>query len=155
MKLKILAIDSKRPEWARKAFNDYARRFDRSIKVEFCSLGLVRRSKALNKSVLIEKEGVKLLSYIKVGETLISLDRRGSSWNTLELKEKFEEWLSFSLNVSFIIGGPDGLSSSCLKKSKEVWSLSPLTFPHAIIPVLVIEQLYRAWSIGQNHPYHR
>ena len=155
MKLKILAIDSKRPEWARKAFSDYARRFDRSIKVEFCSLGLVRRSKTLNKSVLIEKEGVKLLSYIKVGETLISLDRRGSSWNTLELKEKFEEWLSLSLNISFIIGGPDGLSSSCLKKSKEVWSLSPLTFPHAIIPVLVIEQLYRAWSIGQNHPYHR
>ena len=103
----------------------------------------------------IEKESEKLLSYLKEGETLISLDREGTSWNTLELKEKFEEWMSLSLNISFVIGGPDGLSSSCLKKSEEVWSLSPLTFPHSIIPVLIIEQLYRAWSIVQNHPYHR
>tara|TARA_B100000953_G_scaffold298841_2_gene296866 strand:- start:1599 stop:2066 length:468 start_codon:yes stop_codon:yes gene_type:complete len=155
VKLKILAIDSKRPEWVRKAFYDYERRFDRSIKIEWCSLGSVRGAKNLDKSTLIEKESEKLLSYLKEGETLISLDREGTSWNTIELKEKFEEWMSLSLDISFVIGGPDGLSSSCLKKSEEVWSLSPLTFPHSIIPVLIIEQLYRAWSIVQNHPYHR
>ena len=77
------------------------------------------------------------------------------SWTTLKLKEKFNQWLTSSKDVSFLIGGPEGLSEDCLNTSNEIWSLSPLTFPHALVPIILIEQLYRVWSIEKNHPYHK
>ena len=77
------------------------------------------------------------------------------SWTTLQLKEKFNQWVTSSRDVSFLIGGPEGLSEDCLNSSNEIWSLSPLTFPHSIVPIIVIEQLYRVWSIGKNYPYHK
>ena len=77
------------------------------------------------------------------------------SWNTLKLKEKFNLWVTSSKDISFLIGGPEGLSEDCLNSSNEIWSLSPLTFPHSIVPIILIEQLYRVWSIEKNHPYHK
>ena len=106
-------------------------------------------------NTIINKESLKLINSVKDGEIIISLDKQGTNWSTLELKKKFDEWLSSSTNVSFIIRGPNGLISKCLNLSNEVWSLSSLTFPHSILPVIVIEQLYRVWSINKNHPYHR
>ena len=155
MKLNILAIERRRPDWARLAFESYKNRFDKSIQVKWLRLSPVKRIKALDKGSIIKIESKKLISSTKEGEILISLDKEGRSWSTFELKDKFEDWLSSSKEINFFIGGPDGLSSECLKKSHEVWSVSKLTLPHVIIPVLVIEQLYRVWSIGKNHPYHR
>ena len=96
-----------------------------------------------------------LLLNTKKDDILISLDKDGKSLDTLKLKDNFESWLSSSKNISFLVGGPDGLSSECIKKSNLSWSLSDLTFPHSLVPILIIEQIYRVWSITQNHPYHR
>tara|TARA_Y100001949_G_scaffold158064_1_gene148026 strand:- start:1509 stop:1976 length:468 start_codon:yes stop_codon:yes gene_type:complete len=155
MRINILAIESKRPAWAQKAFEYYQNRFDRSIQVEWSGIKPEKNYKSLDTKKIINKESAKLINSVKDGEIIISLDKQGTSWSTLELKKKFDEWLSSSTNVSFIIGGPDGLNSKCLNLSHEVWSLSSLTFPHSIVPVIVIEQLYRVWSINKNHPYHR
>ena len=155
MRINILAIESKRPAWAQKAFESYQDRFDRSIQIEWSGIKPEKHYKSLDTKKIINKESSKLISSVKDGEIIISLDKQGTSWSTLELKKKFNEWLSSSTNVSFIIGGPDGLNSKCLNLSNEVWSLSSLTFPHSIVPVIVIEQLYRVWSINKNHPYHR
>jgi len=155
MRINILAIESKRPAWAQKAFESYQDRFDRSIQIEWSGIKPEKHYKSLDTKKIINKESSKLISSVKDGEIIISLDKQGTSWSTLELKKKFDEWLSSSTNVSFIIGGPDGLNSKCLNLSNEVWSLSSLTFPHSIVPVIVIEQLYRVWSINKNHPYHR
>ena len=155
MRINILAIESKRLAWAQKAFESYQDRFDRSIQIEWSGIKPEKHYKSLDTKKIINKESSKLISSVKDGEIIISLDKQGTSWSTLELKKKFDEWLSSSTNVSFIIGGPDGLNSKCLNLSNEVWSLSSLTFPHSIVPVIVIEQLYRVWSINKNHPYHR
>ena len=155
MRINILTIESKRPAWAQKAFESYQDRFDRSIQIEWSGIKPEKHYKSLDTKKIINKESSKLISSVKDGEIIISLDKQGTSWSTLELKKKFDEWLSSSTNVSFIIGGPDGLNSKCLNLSNEVWSLSSLTFPHSIVPVIVIEQLYRVWSINKNHPYHR
>ena len=155
MRINILAIESKRPAWAQKAFESYQDRFDRSIQIEWSGIKPEKHYKSLDTKKIINKESSKLISSVKDGEIIISLDKQGTSWSTLGLKKKFDEWLSSSTNVSFIIGGPDGLNSKCLNLSNEVWSLSSLTFPHSIVPVIVIEQLYRVWSINKNHPYHR
>ena len=155
MRINIIAIESKRPAWAQKAFESYQDRFDRSIQIEWSGIKPEKHYKSLDTKKIINKESSKLISSVKDGEIIISLDKQGTSWSTLELKKKFDEWLSSSTNVSFIIGGPDGLNSKCLNLSNEVWSLSSLTFPHSIVPVIVIEQLYRVWSINKNHPYHR
>ena len=155
MRINILAIESKRPAWAQKAFESYQDRFDRSIQIEWSGIKPEKHYKSLDTKKIINKESSKLISSVKDGEIIISLDKQGTSWSTLELKKKFDEWLSSSTNVSFIIGGPDGLNLKCLNLSNEVWSLSSLTFPHSIVPVIVIEQLYRVWSINKNHPYHR
>ena len=155
MRINILAIESKRPAWAQKAFESYQDRFDRSIQIEWSGIKPEKHYKSLDTKKIINKESSKLISSVKDGEIIISLDKQETNWSTLELKKKFDEWLSSSTNVSFIIRGPNGLISKCLNLSNEVWSLFSLTFPHSILPVIVIEQLYRVWSINKNHPYHR
>lgn len=155
MKINIVAIESKRPPWARSAFEIYQKRFDKSVEVKWLGIKQSANIKSLNKKGIIREEGKMLLSKVNKKNIIVSMDRQGSNWSTMKLKENLSNWLSSSRNVSFLIGGPEGLSDKCLEESEEIWSLSPLTFPHTIVPVIVIEQLYRAWSIEKNHPYHR
>ena len=155
MNINFLAIESSRPSWASEAFQDYSSRFDRSINVNWQGLKPIKRHLNYNVDKAIHQESNLLLSAVKEKDYLVCLDKSGKSFNTLGLKSKFENWLMSSNNLTFLIGGPDGVSQECLDKCNESWSLSPLTFPHAIVPVLIIEQVYRVWSITQNHPYHR
>ena len=155
MKFHIIAIESKRPLWVKTAFEDYQQRFDQSIQIEWFGIKPGRNTRPLGKKKKILEEGKKLLKSVNKDNTIISLDKEGVSWSTLKLKEKFNQWLTSSKDVSFLIGGPEGLSEDCLNSSKEIWSLSPLTFPHSIVPIILIEQLYRVWSIEKNHPYHK
>jgi 23S rRNA (pseudouridine1915-N3)-methyltransferase len=96
-----------------------------------------------------------LSSKIKKNDFVITLDKEGISLNTEKLRSKFEYWISSSSDLSIIIGGPDGLSKDLIKQSDFCLSLSQLTFPHSIVPVLALEQIYRVWSMTQNHPYHK
>ena len=155
MKFHIIAIEAKRPLWAKTAFEDYQQRFDRSIQIKWSGLRPDRNTKSLDRKKRISREGKKLLKSVNKDTTIIALNKEGASWTTLKLKEKFNQWLISSKDVSFLIGGPEGLSEDCLNTSNEIWSLSSLTFPHSIVPIILIEQLYRVWSIEKNHPYHK
>ena len=155
MKFHIIAIEGKRPLWAKTAFEDYQQRFDQSIQIEWFGIKPGRNTRPLGKKKRIFEEGKKLLKYVNKDNTIIALDKEGMSWTTLNLKEKFNQWVTSSKDISFLIGGPEGLSEDCLNSSNETWSLSPLTFHHSIVPIILIEQLYRVWSIEKNHPYHK
>ena len=155
MKFHIIAIEGKRPLWAKSAFEEYQERFDQSIQIKWSGIKSKKNSKSLDKGKLINEEGTKLLNSVNGNSIIVSLNKEGIGWSTLKLKQKFEQWVASSKEVSFLIGGPEGLSDECLDSSNETWSLSPLTFPHSIVPVIIIEQLYRVWTIEKNHPYHR
>ena len=155
MKFHIIAIESKRPLWAKTAFEDYQQRFDQSIQIKWLGIKPDRKTRSLGKKKRIFEEGKKLLKSVNKDNTIIALDKEGMSWTTLNLKEKFNQWVTSSKDISFLIGGPEGLSEDCLNSSNEIWSLSPLTFPHALVPIILIEQLYRVWAIEKNHPYHK
>ena len=155
MKFHIIAIEGKRPLWAKSAFEEYQERFDQSIQIKWSGIKPDRNTRFLDKKKRISSEGKKLLKAVKKDTTIIALNKEGESWTTLKLKDKFNQWLASSKDVSFLIGGPEGVSEDCLYSSNEIWSLSPLTFPHSIVPIILIEQLYRVWSIEKNHPYHK
>ena len=155
MKFHIIAIEIKRPLWVKSAFENYQQRFNQSIQVKWSGIKSNKNGKSLDKEKLINEEGAKLLNSVNEKSIIVSLDKEGIGWSTHKLKQKFDQWVASSKEVSFLIGGPEGLSNKCLDSSHEIWSLSPLTFPHSIVPVIIIEQLYRVWTIEKNHPYHR
>ncbi len=155
MLINIVCIESSRPDWVRQAFESYQSKFNKSININWKGCKPIRRNKNYDIEKAIKDESDLLLSNTKKEDVIISLDKEGKSLNTLKLKDNFENWLSSSKDISFLVGGPDGLSSECIKQSHLSWSLSDLTFPHSLVPILIIEQVYRVWSITQNHPYHR
>ncbi len=103
----------------------------------------------------IEKEGQKILAAIPPQHLVIALDERGQAWNTLQLAKQLKNWREEQSKICLIIGGPDGLSDAVRQRANYIWSLSPLTLPHPLVRVIIAEQIYRAWSIMTNHPYHR
>ena len=103
----------------------------------------------------MQREGAKLIDNTKLKGINIALDRRGMNWSTEDLYKNFIEWQGRVSTLNFLIGGADGLSDEVIEKSIKVWSLSSLTLPHAFVPLIILEQIYRVWSISKNHPYHR
>ncbi|HPY41824.1 MAG TPA: 23S rRNA (pseudouridine(1915)-N(3))-methyltransferase RlmH, partial [Thiolinea sp.] len=104
---------------------------------------------------ICELEGEKLLAAIPAGSLVIALDVLGKPWSTEQLSSQLDQWLASGQDVALLVGGPEGLSKACLQRSDQKWSLSALTFPHPLVRIIVAEQLFRAWSILSNHPYHR
>lgn len=86
---------------------------------------------------------------------VIALDVTGQAWNTEVLAGRLQGWLGAGRDVALLVGGPDGLAPACLARADTRWSLSPLTLPHALVRVVLAEQLYRAWTLVSGHPYHR
>ena len=156
MKFNILTIENKRPQWAKELFESYVKRFDSSIHISWIGLNPNKIKGSAKDNSDINLQGVKLLKSTPHRSIIISLDKEGSAWTTQNLKKQFDNWInSPHKDVTFLVGGPEGLSKECLNKSDQIWSLSSLTFAHSFVPVIVIEQLYRVWSMGRNHPYHR
>lgn len=155
MKIRFISIESSRPEWAKKAFTTYESKFNKSIDMDWLGLKPVSRTRNYNVLDVVEKESNLLQSKIKKHEFVIALDKEGMSLSSEKLRFQFDNWISSSKDISIIIGGPDGLSQKLIRQSDFCWSLSQLTFPHSIVPVIVAEQIYRVWSMTQNHPYHK
>ena len=155
MKIRFISIESSRPEWAKEAFTAYESKFNKSIDMDWLGLKPVSRTRNYNVLDVVEKESNLLQSKIKKHEFVIALDKEGMSLSSEKLRFQFDNWISSSKDISIIIGGPDGLSQKLIRQSDFCWSLSQLTFPHSIVPVIVVEQLYRVWSMTQNHPYHK
>jgi len=103
----------------------------------------------------VSEEGKRMLAALGPRQCVIALDVDGRSWSTVQLAGKLASWLADGRDVSLLVGGPDGLADACLERAEQRWSLSALTLPHPLVRVLLAEQLYRAWTVITNHPYHR
>ena len=145
MRVRILAVGTRMPEWVTTAYEDYTRRMRKDMRVDLEEIP-VGRAKADEEKRLLERVG---------DDYLVALDERGKSLTTLQLAKWLGERQQDGRNLTFVIGGPDGLGPNILLKATLRWSLSALTFPHAMVRVILAEQLYRAHSVLQNHPYHR
>ena len=154
MKLLIVAVGQRVPDWAQTAWDDYAKRFPGELKVELKAIKTeARGSKAYEQ--LGAAERTRIEAAIPKGTRVVALDERGTHLTTVALAHKLKAWQLESDDVALVIGGPDGLDPEFRAQAHERIRLSDLTLPHAMVRVLLIEQLYRAWSINANHPYHR
>ncbi|MBC7434758.1 MAG: 23S rRNA (pseudouridine(1915)-N(3))-methyltransferase RlmH [Bdellovibrionales bacterium] len=154
MRLFLVAVGLRVPDWAQVAYDDYAKRFPPELKVELKAVKTeTRGSKTLENLYAAERERIE--AAIPKGCRIVALDERGTSLTTVALAAKLKSWQLESDDVALVIGGPDGLDPDFKKAAHERIRLSDLTLPHAMVRVLLIEQLYRAWSINANHPYHR
>ena len=154
MRIRIIAVGTKMPDWVEAGYAEYAKRMPRDVTVEMVELPLAQRSKNSDIAKAMEKEGEAIEKGGK-DEQVIALEVKGKPWSTEQLAENLAGWKMSGSNYSLLIGGPDGLAPACLALATIKWSLSPLTLPHPLVRILVIEQLYRACTILQNHPYHK
>ena len=143
------------PAWVDQGCTEYLKRFPRDFKVALQGVPSAARGRARVERKTVRQEGEALLQRLAPGERVVSLDLRGRCWSTEELAARVADWRMDGRNVSLLVGGPDGLDPACIERSDEQWSLSRLTLPHPLVRILLLEQLYRAWSILNGHPYHR
>lgn len=143
------------PSWVTEGVQEYTVRMPRELKLKWHEVPLAKRGRDNNVEKLCEREGELILKAIPPGDRVIALDVQGRSQTTEELADQLKQWQMSGDNYSLIIGGPDGLSPACLQRADRRWSLSTLTLPHPLVRILLAEQLYRAWTITVNHPYHR
>ena len=155
LQIRFISISNKPPAWVNEGFREYAKRLSSTCSFDLIEIPVEKRNNQKNMQPFIEREGEKMLAALKPGNTVIALEVQGKLWSTEDLSLHLEGWLQEGKNIDFIIGGPDGLAPACLKRAQIKWSLSPLTLPHLLVRVLLAEQLYRAWTILQNHPYHK
>jgi len=142
------------PNWVDFGYNEYAKRMPPELKVELVEIPInVKGRNPTNQA--IENQGQALLKNIQPQDFVVALDVLGKSMSTQALASQLTNWQMNGQNICLLIGGPDGLSSDCLSRANIKWSLSDLTLPHPLVRILVMEQLYRAWTINNNHPYHR
>ena len=154
MRLTIVAVGLKVPDWVQTAYDDYAKRFPPELRVELKAVKTEpRASKTLDNLLAAERQRIEAV--LPRGTHIVALDERGTAVTTLALSTKLTGWQLEGDDVAIIIGGPDGLDPGFKQAAHERLRLSDLTLPHAMVRVLLIEQLYRAWSITVNHPYHR
>ncbi len=154
MRLVIVAVGQRVPDWAQTAWDDYAKRFPHELKVELKAVKTEPRgSKTLD--TLYAAERVRIEAAIPKGARIVALDERGTNLTTNALATRLTDWQMGGGDVALIIGGPDGIEPAFRQAAHERIRLSDMTLPHAFARVLLIEQLYRAWSINANHPYHR
>ena len=154
MRLLIVAVGQRVPDWAQTAWDDYAKRFPSELKVELKAVKTEPRgSKTYEQLVAAERKRIE--EAIPKGTRVVALDERGTALTTVALAAKLKDWQLGGDDVALVIGGPDGLDPAFRQAAHERIRLSDLTLPHAMVRVLLVEQLYRAWSINANHPYHR
>lgn len=146
MRLTIISVGHKMPDWVATATQDYVKRMPADCSIEI---------KEIKPDLSPAKEAVKIAAAIPKGARVIALDERGKDQTTQQLATQLANWRQEGIDIAFLIGGADGLDASLKENAHALWRLSSLTLPHAMARVLLVEQLYRAWTILQGHPYHR
>lgn len=152
MHFHLLAVGRLRPSY-REACDDYLRRLGRSVKVT--EVEVKEASRAPTTNARREEEAGRLQARMPGGATVVALAREGSAWTSEELAVRLEGWRVAARPVAFVIGGPHGLAPALLASAAVRWSLGPLTLPHELARVIVVEQLYRAFTILRGEPYHK
>ena len=155
MRIRVLAVGTKMPSWVEAGVAEYQKRFPREWRFEWVELPLGPRTKSANINKAIESEGEAMMAAIDGKEHVVALEVKGKSWSTEELSKQLSNWQMNGQDIVILIGGPDGLSQGCLNRANQKWSLSALTLPHPLVRILLAEQLYRSWTLLNNHPYHK
>lgn len=143
------------PAWVEQGVNEYSKRLPPEIKFEIKEIPLGKRGKGADLKRAIAAEGQQMLALIPKADKVIALEVRGSAWGTEKLARELKSWHREGDNITLLVGGPDGLARECQARANQQWSLSALTLPHPLVRIVLAEQLYRAWAINNNHPYHR
>jgi 23S rRNA (pseudouridine1915-N3)-methyltransferase len=151
----LVAVGQKMPAWVNQACDEYLKRLPRELQLTFIEVPLIKRGKNPDIPRIIRDEGSKVLQSIPAGSKLVALDVKGSQISTEKLASTLDNWMHEGQDVAIVIGGPDGLADEILQQAQHRLSLSAMTFPHPLVRIIIVEQLYRAWSFLNNHPYHR
>lgn len=155
MQIQLISIGNKMPSWVRQGYEEYAKRLPRECEMILKEIAPGKRGKSSDIVRVVREEGERMLAAIGKDTHVVTLDVSGQPRSTPELAQALERWQTSGQNVALLVGGPEGLATEVKKLARESWSLSKLTFPHPMVRVIIAEQLYRAWSILNNHPYHR
>lgn len=155
LRLTLLSVSNRQPAWVDEGAEEYAKRLRGRCTLELKVVPLARRSATTPVERAIHDEGERLLAAVPPGAHVVALLENGKPWSTKELAAKLDGWMQRGAPVFLLVGGPDGLSAECVARANEPWSLSNLTLPHGLVRVVAAEALYRAWSLLENHPYHR
>jgi len=155
MRISVLSVGRRMPAWVDSGFREYAKRMPQECSLNLLEIDPVTRAKGVATARASAIEGQRLLNAVPKGARVIALDVRGRSWDTQDLARGLRQWMMDGKDLALLVGGADGLSEDCLDQADQRWSLSPLTFPHQLVRVILAEQLYRAWTLTQGHPYHR
>ena len=155
MRVRLVAVGSRMPKWVRESYEDYITRLGAALKISLVEIEPGARSAGRPPRKAMEAEAQKLLATLRKDEYVVALDEHGAQMSTRELAAWLKARMQDGRDLAFVIGGPDGFAPDVLGRSDFKWSLSRLTFPHALVRVVLAEQLYRAHSVLANHPYHR
>ena len=151
----MIAVGMKMPAWVEQGFSEDSRRFPGDMSLLLTEIVAGKRGKNADIKRILQKEGELTLAAVPKGNRVVTLEVTGAPWDTHKLAKTMKGWQMDGRDVSLLIGGPEGLAPECIKVSEQKWSLSSLTLPHPLVRIIVAESLYRAWSINNNHPYHR
>ena len=155
MQIHLITIGQKMPDWVKQGYEEYAKRMPKECELILKEIPAGKRGKNSDVKRIVRDEGKKMLAALPKGCHIVSLDIPGKPWTTPNLAEAMRSWLDSGQDIALLIGGPEGLADSVKKSAHQSWSLSKLTLPHPLVRIVVAEQIYRAWSIINNHPYHR
>ncbi|MCF7696323.1 MULTISPECIES: 23S rRNA (pseudouridine(1915)-N(3))-methyltransferase RlmH [Mycetohabitans] len=155
MKLYIVAVGHRMPDWVTRGFDEYAKRMPPELRIELREIKPEQRVSTRAVTSVMAAERTRIEAALPKGARLVALDEHGLDWTTMQLAQHLPRWQQDGRDVAFVIGGADGLDPAIKAQADLLLRLSSLTLPHAMVRVLLAEQLYRAWSITQNHPYHR
>ncbi len=152
MRIHVFSITRRPPGWAAQACAEYTARLGPGLELRLRDFAPKTGATVAERC---EREAATMLRAVPSGAPLVALDERGEAWSTTELAERLRRWRESLREIVFALGGADGHGTSLRAAAQATWSLSRLTLPHALARVVVVEQIYRAWSLLHNHPYHR
>jgi 23S rRNA (pseudouridine1915-N3)-methyltransferase len=155
MQLLIVAVGHKMPTWIEQGFDEYAKRMPPEVRIVLKEIRPEQRSSSRTAATVMQLEAARIEAALPKQCRIVALDERGKDWSTMQLAEALTGWQQEGRDVALLIGGADGLDPALKQRADTLLRLSSLTLPHGMVRVLLAEQLYRAWSITRNHPYHR
>lgn len=155
MKLRMIAVGTRMPDWVDNGYHEFAKRMPRELPLELTEVKAEPRSSGKSVDTMMSLEAQRIEAQLPPRCTRIILDERGRDLTTRQLASQLEKWLDRGEEIAFIVGGPDGLDPALKATAHDTLRLTSLTLPHALVRILLAEALYRAWSLLKNHPYHR
>jgi 23S rRNA (pseudouridine1915-N3)-methyltransferase len=155
MKCRLIAAGTRLPDWVNAGFREYQKRLRTPLVLELQEISVATRRAGENPQRAVAREGDDMLAALKPDDLVVALEVAAKSLSTAEHSDWLDERLREGRPLALLIGGPDGLAPQCRNRANQSWSLSPLTLPHALVRIVVAEQIYRAMSLRAGHPYHR